>query len=197
MELDYLHIYNRGIDRRAIFREPADYFYMMTLFDRYLTENRKFDSYSREYPNYSRRLSLLSFCLMPNHLHLEIEMRDPLAAQKFMQSLKTAYAKYYNRKYKNSGYVFESRYHRRLLNAEADILHLSRYVHLNPLALSPDYESYPYSSLHNYLNSDAPAWLKTEPILSYFESVSAYRQFHEDYVRDLAKSTFERELLTV
>lgn len=182
----YLHVYNRGIDRREVFENADDYDHMINLLERYLGPQVRRNEFNSVYPNYSGRMELLAFCLMPNHFHLMLQTQDLETSTKFMQSLKTSYCKYFNAQHGRSGYVFESRYHKRLVDAESDYLHLSRYIHLNALALTPRYQNYAYSSLQYYLNDNAPSWLTTNQVLSSFSSFDEYRQFHEDYIRQLA-----------
>ncbi len=184
----YLHIFNRGIDRRPVFEDFADYRHMLRLFDRYLGPGRQISKTGVAYPNYHKEIKLLAFCLMPNHFHLELEVDNLKAAQKFMQSIKTAYCKYFNLKYKRSGYVFDSGYHLRIIDTEGDYIQISRYIHLNALAVTEDYQSFLYSSLQYYLRGSAPTWLKTQQVLDSFDSPTAYLHFHEEHIRQLASA---------
>ena len=69
---------------------------------------------------------------MTNHYHLLIRVGDqPLA--KLMAPLLGGYAGHYNRRHRRSGYVFQNRYKSILCDADAYLLELMRYIHLDPL----------------------------------------------------------------
>ncbi|HSH31814.1 MAG TPA: transposase [Candidatus Saccharimonadales bacterium] len=184
----FYHIYNRGVDKRPVFIQHGDYMRLFSLFDRYLGLEQRHSDENFVYPHFADAVSLLSFCLMPNHFHLLLQATEPAHISKFMQSLKTAYCRFFNEKYGRSGVLFESRYHRRLITHEADYLQMSRYIHLNALAITPDYDQYPYSSLQFYLYKSPPAWLTTGPVLDYFDNPEAYKAFHDAHVRQLAST---------
>jgi REP element-mobilizing transposase RayT len=111
------HVTARGNERRAIFRDAAD----REQFLRVLRERVE---------RFEVRLYL--FCLMTNHIHLVVE--TPRAnLGRFMHRLQTAYTIYFNRRHKRSGHLLQGRYGAWLIEKDAYILRLSRYVHLNPV----------------------------------------------------------------
>lgn len=111
------HVTARGNERRAIFRDDAD----RERFLRILSESVE---------RYEVRLYL--FCLMTNHLHLVVETPRANLGQ-FMHRLQTAYTVYFNRRHTRCGHLMQGRYQARLVEKDAYILRLSRYVHLNPV----------------------------------------------------------------
>lgn len=172
------HVYNRGVNRRLIFKDEADYDFFTKLFTRYIGNKPTTDSKGRIYPWYGERLSLLAYCLMPNHFHLLINQEDESAMTQFMLSLGTAYTMYFNKKYKRRGPLFENHYRASLINNDVYLQHISRYIHLNPI----DYADWLHSSLGYYLGRiQAGEWLNTEPVLELFDSVQQYRSFVTDY----------------
>src|ERR1035437_4854056 len=106
----YYHVYFRGGNRSHIFREPADYEKMLALFSRYLSLHEVKNSAGLSFPNYSNRVQLLAFCLMPNYVHLFIYQYQMDDMAEFMKSLLTCYSLYLNKKDKRSGPLLESRY---------------------------------------------------------------------------------------
>lgn len=48
-------------------------------------------------------VSILAYCLMPNHFHLLIRQNRDLGIQKFMANIQNSYTKYFNAKYKRVG----------------------------------------------------------------------------------------------
>ncbi len=69
---------------------------------------------------------------MNNHFHLLIKTRQA-NLQKFMQRFNTSYTMYYNRRHNRSGHLYQGRYKAILVDADAYLLELSRYIHLNPV----------------------------------------------------------------
>ena len=181
----YYHIYARGNNKQPIFRSEDDFDYFVYLINRYLSNKEVLNDYHRVYPNFNNKVILLAFCLMPNHFHLLIYQNEVPFLEKFMQSLMTSYGKYFNLKYKQSGPVFESRYKAVLVESESYLLHISRYIHLNPRT----WKGYKYSSLKYYKGDDAPNWIDTSKILELFNNPKEYLNFVSEYkqMRDSLK----------
>ena len=106
-----------------------------------------------------------------------------------MRSLITKYTMYFNRKYKRVGPLFQGRYKAVLIQSEEYLLHLSRYIHLNPQELLTKgqlLQSYPWSSYPAYIDNLSINWLKKDLILSNFKtnksfSFDSYQKFVESY----------------
>lgn len=173
----YYHVYFRGGNRSRIFREAADYEKMLQLFARYLSLQESKNSAGLSFPNYSNRVELLAFCLMSNHVHLFVYQHQQGDMTEFMRSLLTSYSMYFNKKYKRSGPLFESRYKASRITSDAYLQHISRYIHLNP----KHWREYEYSSLPYYLHQVSDDWIDPEKILELFNSPAEYLQFVEDY----------------
>lgn len=173
----FYHVYFRGGNRSRIFRDTADYEKMLRLFQRYLSLEETKNSAGISFPNYSNRIELLAFCLMPNHVHLFVFQKQQHVMTEFMRSLLTSYSMYFNKKYKRTGPLFESRYKASLISDDTYFLHISRYIHLNPR----EWQSYEYSSLPYYLQQISDDWIKPEKVLEQFTDHSDYREFVEDY----------------
>ena len=174
----YYHIYTRGANKQKIFLEPADYNYFLALFERYLSGNKVFSKTGVVYPDYSKEIKLLSYCLMPNHIHIMLFQYDnPREIRKFMSSLMTSYSKYFNLKYKRLGSVFESRYKAKRIDNDSYLIHLSRYIHMNPRR----WRGYKYSSLRYVFDPKVPRWLYLSEILDGFNDSDEYIKFLLDY----------------
>ena len=173
----YYHVYARGINKQQIFLEPLDYEYFEKLFIRYLSKNAKLDKNGVVYPNYSKSVNLLVFCLMPNHFHLLLYQLDVGKMTKFMQSVMTSYSRYFNLKYKRTGPLFESRFKAAHVSNQEYLEHISRYIHLNPRY----WERYAYSSLKYFKSVKYPEWLIPNKILELFKDVDGYISFLKDY----------------
>jgi putative transposase len=175
----FYHVYARGGNRQKIFREPADFEKFLRLFARYLSLKETKDSNGVSFPNYYNRIELVGFCLMPNHFHLLIYQHQQGVMAQFMRSLLTSYSMYFNRKYKRSGPLFESRYKASLISEDAYLEHVTRYIHLNPR----DWQRYDYSSLPYYLQQISDEWVRPERISSRFSDPTAYLSFVQDYTQ--------------
>ena len=181
----YYHVYNRGVDKQAIFRDDDDYAAFLHLLKRYLdpTDRSERTANSRPYPCYDQDITLHAYCLMPNHFHMLMYQITDNGMRQLMKSVTVAYSMYFNKKYKRVGPLFQQRYRAvRMLN-EAQFLHSTRYIHLNP----DSYKSYEWSSYEYYTGARRSAWLKPDPILDCFSSQKQYLEFVEDYTEKRAE----------
>lgn len=186
------HVTARGNERRAIFLDDGD----RIRFLRVLGESvERFD------------VRLYLFCLMPNHIHLVVE--TPRAnLGRFMHQLQTAYTVYFNHRHSRHGHLTQGRYGASLVEEDAYLLRLSRYVHLNPVFTKPwrsrpvrervaFLRRYPWNSYRGYIGEDSRlAFVEYEPILATVEprgsgSAGAYRRFVEAGVSDIDAAFLE------
>jgi putative transposase len=174
----YYHVYNRGVNKEVVFHDTDDYAVFLNLLKRYLDEKPSKDNKGREYPWLGARIELLSFCLMPNHYHLLIFQHDRTAMTELIRAVSTSFGMYYNKKYKRVGPVFQSRFKASLIDSQAYLDHVSRYIHLNPG--KERYQDWAPSSYQFYKNN-APGWVKSDHILEMFPSAQDYLEFIADY----------------
>lgn len=177
IENSYYHVYSRGHNKQVIFRDEQDYAVFLNLFKRYLSAKPVKDNKNREYPRYTDKIELLAFCLMPNHIHALIYQDSPQVMTKLFQSLMTTYGMYFNKKYKQRGPVFESRFRASLITQDTYLQHITRYIHLNP----KNYKQWRYSSLPYYAGDQQAQWLRPKKILDLFKNNDEYINFVEDY----------------
>jgi putative transposase len=173
----YYHIYNRGVNKQTIFRDDQDYVVFMGLLKRYLGSERERGPNHRLYPSYADQVELLAFCLMPNHYHLFVYQRDPEGMKLLLKSVGVAYSMYFNKRYRRVGPVFQQRYRAVDISGDSQLLHISRYIHLNP----DDYRHWPWSSLPYYLGEKQADWIDPTPVLTQFDGKADYLQFVDDY----------------
>lgn len=176
------HIYNRGVEKRIIFLDEQDYAVFLHLLKYYLSPIdpkgvhplMEFQNFSvvrpRPLANLEKELDLVAFCLMPNHFHLILQQHTVDGVSKLLLRLLTTYALYFNKRYKRVGYLFQGPYRAVLIETDSYLLHLSRYIHLNPSELTrAPLVSYPYSSYKYYLGLAKAGWIKPKIILDYFD----------------------------
>lgn len=141
-EGEYYHIYNRGVEKRDIYLNKADYERFIALL--YLcntAENlrlRDFPIYSEEVFSIRRQASLVdicAYCLMPNHFHLLLKEKKEGGISAFIQRLSTAYAMYFNALNDRTGSLFQGPFKSKHADEDQYLKYLISYIHLNPIKL--------------------------------------------------------------
>ncbi len=98
----------------------------------------------------------ISYCVMPTHYHLLLEQVKDNGIEKFISKMLNSYAKYFNLRHKRSGPLWSSRFKSVEVVDDEQLLHLTRYIHLNPT--SAGYvnmpEDWQYSSYMEYISDD-------------------------------------------
>ena len=174
----FYHIYNRGVDKKTIFGDESDYMRFMEYLY-FFNDDKPAGGPSSE--ERDKLVEVLCFQLMPNHFHLILTPKKDNGIVKFMRKCMTGYAMYYNKKYKRTGVLFETRYKAKLIDSDAYFCHLTRYIHLNCLELVfPDWEkngipkwekavqflkNYKWSSLSFYLYQENPYGILCEDLI--------------------------------
>ena len=157
------HLSGRGNNRGDIFLDDADRQTFLELL-------------GQAVPRFS--LQLFAFCLMTNHYHLFLRTRRANLSQA-MHWLNAAYTQRFHRQHRRSGHLLQGRYKSVLIADEAHWLHLSMYLHLNPVraGLVEDPADYPWSSFRDYTQARRRyAWLAPEEILANYGFTPAGRR---------------------
>lgn len=194
------HVFNRGVEKRIIFEDEQDYRMFRYYLSVYLLPT---DTLVKFYPktplrlfskNLCEEIDLIAYCLIPNHFHLLLKQRSIFAISRFMKQLINGYTSYFNQKYKRVGGLLQGRFKAALVNSDDLLLHVSRYIHLNPLIadLVKDLNRYPWSSFLEYVTDldQDKVLCKKEIILSQFPNKESYKRFvldQEGYARQLDK----------
>lgn len=174
----YYHIYNRGVEKRVIFTDEQDYTVFLGLLKKYLSGEQSSKENRHPFKSFQGEISLLAYCLMPNHFHLLVYQSTEDAITQLMRRVCTGYAMYFNNRYHRVGGLFQGRYKASLIDKDEYLHHVSRYIHLNP----DEYRVWPYSSLAYYQGRKKAQWLNTAPILGLFDNNrSEYLEFVADY----------------
>jgi len=206
----FYHIFNRGVARVPIYLASRSYLRFLDIVDYYRLSNTPL-SFSKllslpreERENLLARLrkenaihiEILVFCLMPNHFHFLLKQVTENGISTFMRNLQNSYVKYFNIKNERAGPLFQSMFKAVRIETDEQLLHVSRYIHLNPSTayiVEPEkLESYRWSSLGIYLNKDLinHSFVNPEIILSFFKNREEYKEFVLDqapYQRELDK----------
>ncbi len=173
---EFYHLYNRGTDKRTIFKDTADYERFSELL--FLSNSslavdvrhiRKSYGSIYDFERGDPLVHIGAYCLMPNHLHILLTPAVEQGVQKFMQKVSTGYSMYFNKRFERTGALFEGRFKARHTNSDEYLKYLFAYIHLNPVKLiQSDWKEkgvheiekvrkylhgYTYSSLLDYFNS--------------------------------------------
>ncbi|MFH1601691.1 MAG: transposase [Candidatus Shapirobacteria bacterium] len=206
----YYHVYNRGSNGQPIFLSKRDYQRFKDLLSYYQHSDHP-GSYSKflilkseERQKILRNLSkedikyadIICYCLMPNHFHVLLKQNRNDGISKLMATVQNGYARYFNKKQDKFGPLFQGRFKAVLVNNEEQLLHLTRYIHLNPYSsaivnTSKQLKNYPWSSLQEYLSNNQEI-CKKEIIISHNKSKN-YKDFvfnRKDYQKELKKIEF-------
>jgi len=131
------HVLMRGNNSQVIFHEPADY-------QRYL---QQLLAYKREHA-----LKVYHFALMPNHVHLILEVQVGQELSRAMLGLNLSYALSYRKRHEYNGHLWQGRFKSLLIDKDSYLLECGRYVELNPVraGLVQKPETYPWTSYRVY-----------------------------------------------
>lgn len=186
----YYHIYNRGVEKRSIFEKSWDFSRLIKTIRYYQLMGPKpklsrFLMGSLFKPNTSKKIAdMICYCLMPNHFHFLIKQVEDGAITEFISKLSNSYTKYYNVKYNRVGPLLQGEFKAVLIESDEQLIHVSRYIHLNPIAsfLVKDLNQYRWSSYKEYIEGDKNGICRKETILSLFKSPKDYEKFVLDQV---------------
>lgn len=165
----WYHVMNRGRRAENIFPGKEDYQSFFEL----LKE-------SSEMWN----VTIAAYCLMPSHYHMLIQTPDANLSR-FMRHVDGVYTQRFNRLHGCDGHLFRGRYESILVDEDAYLLQLTRYIHRNPLeaGLVDKLDAYEWSSHKGYISTAKKwDWLSKNFVLSMLttnkrQQRRAYRQF--------------------
>lgn len=193
----YFHVYNRGVSRLPVFFSAADYNDFLRRVRKQL--ERPSDTLNviqaQSQPHNNGRVELVAYCLMPNHFHFILHQLAANAISDFMGHVCNGYVKAINLKMRRSGHLFEGKYKMKLIDDNSYLLHLSQYIHMNPVRarLVKRAEDWAFSSCRTYYGLATDSFISTEAILGNFSSREEYLAFVESY-REEDKEDMEKYL---
>jgi putative transposase len=210
------HIFNRSIAEYKIFNDAQDYQRMFHLINFFQMKELpcKFANFmnlkhvrQEGFLNYfnliaqkdEKLIQLIAYCFMPTHIHLIIKQLSPSGISTFMSNILNSYTRYFNTKHRRKGPLWESKFQNVLVDKDEQLLHLTRYVHLNPVTakLVNNPGDWIFSSFNEYTSETN----EDQKICEYDELLkinpSEYKKFLKErisYQRELAilkKSTID------
>lgn len=135
-------------------------------------------------------VDVVCFCLMPNHFHFLLLQKRKYGITEFVSKISNSYTKYFNTKNNRVGPLFQGEFKAVYIETEEQLLHVSRYIHLNPVVgfIVKDINEYRWSSYKEYIGEKNIDICSKGVVLSYFKKASDYVRFvhdQEDYGKRL------------
>ena len=161
---NYYHIYNRGVNRGPIYFSNENYNF--------------FSDRLRKYFNIETAW-LIAYCLMPSHFHLLVYPIIDNFGNKVMQPFSVSYTKDINKRQNRTEPLFQGPFQAKFVDKDRYLLHLSRYIHLNPVSagLVNQPEEWEYSSYRDYIGIRKGGITNPDFIIEYFRDSSEYIDF--------------------
>jgi len=165
----YYHVYNRGANREPIFHSDENYRFLLGRIKRHASECQ---------------VTVIAYCLMPNHYHLVLRQDGERPLSGFVQAVFNSYTKALNRMYGRTGTLFEGPFQALPVTEEVHLLHLCRYVHRNPLeaCLVTDLNDWPYSNYLEWTEQRNGTLVDRKFARSHFTTPEAYVTFVLEYM---------------
>ena len=184
----FYHVMNRGRARQAIFRDAR---YYHAFLDTLAEAHQRF------------HCVIHAYCLMGNHYHLLLETPDANLGR-IMRHINGVYTQRHNRLKHTDGPLFRGRYKAILVEKDAYLLQLSRYIHRNPIDMKKpmvrNLQDYQWSSYPAYTSSvKAPSWLcreATYQMLGHKQRYKGYTDYVTTGVDDETAQYYQRGNMT-
>jgi putative transposase len=175
----YYHVYNRGNNRERIFFEDKNYVYFLD----------KIKS------AFVPKIDLIAYCLMSNHFHLLVFVKEENALEEAMQKILTSYSRAINNAYNRTGHLFQGRFKNKLIPNNEYLLHLARYILRNPLraGLVEKLEDWKFSSYQETIQRNKCEYIEPKILLEQFSGTESFKKFVLDF--DESQAYFVKDLL--
>lgn len=199
------HIFNKSIAGYEIFNTKEEFLRIVEVIKHYQPAKTKIRFSKREeiknddsisplprLPQENKLVEIIAYCIMPTHIHLILKQTVDKGISTFMSLISNSYSRYFNLKHKRKGPLWENEFKNVLITSDEQLLHLTRYIHLNPVSafIVNRPGEWTASSYKEYLGevADAQKICNFENLLNIVPS--SYREFTEDrisYQRELAQ----------
>ena len=160
------HVYNRGVNRGAIFFSTENYRFFLRRF--------------REYCQPAQG-EVIAYCLMPTHYHFLLQVKSAAFGRRVMQPFGTSYVKAVNKRLNRVGPLFQGRYRAKPVTDDRYLINLTRYIHLNPVTARyvSDPGAWPFSSYLEYVGLRNGTLPQPHVVLNRFQTRAQYQAFVE------------------
>ena len=204
LEGNIYHVYTKSIAGFVIFRNDSYYKRMRSLLRYYKIEKPpiKFSAFAGKKDkkqflldeNYGKEeiVGIIAYCCMPTHIHLILRQVKKGGISIFMNNVLNSYTRYFNTKTERKGPLWESRFKSVVVTTDEQLLHLTRYIHLNPTTanLVNEPQDWDFSSYREFIEEVQ----EEEKVCNYSMSLDLdhidYKEFVSSRIniqRDLAR----------
>lgn len=162
------HICNKSIANFSIFGssrnsqrflETVDYYNKHNVWTSFsiALKQKKYEYSNIIFPKKDALIKILSYCIMPDHYHILFKVQDEYPISKYISDIENSYSRYFNLKFHRKGPLWQSRYRCVLIKSDEQLLHVSRYIHLNPTTngLVDFSEKWEYSSYKDIISNQS------------------------------------------
>lgn len=194
---EFYHIYNRGTDKRSIFKNNNDFARFFQCLDEFNSVKPIGSLFEHSFIKGKSKfkkvklVNIVCYCLNPNHYHLILEQLKDNGISEFMKRLNGGYTNFFNAKYKRNGVLFQGRFKANHIDSNEYLLHASCYVNLNNFVHKLKTNSF-LSSWNEYIEMSKKGFCKKDIILTQFNKISEYKAFAEEALDSILK---RKELL--
>lgn len=198
------HVFSRSIAGYTVFNDTIDFGRIIELLDLYryvdfvykysafldLSRMMQLEVKANFTKSSDKHVQIIAYCIMPTHLHLLLRQQHDAGISKFMSKILNSYSRYFNTRHNRQGPLWSGRFKSVLVENDEQLLHLTRYIHLNPTSagLTKNALGWAYSSLEEYIISDKANTYLTESNGIFSFSPKEYLKFIND------QKNFQREL---
>ena len=204
---EFYHVFNRTVASDPAFIQAKDVRRVLDLLNFYRYEQNLrfsfFDRLTNELKEiYLEKLShqkplidIYAYSLMPNHFHLLLKQISEEGIRIFLSNFQNSFARYFNVKNKRFGSLFQRPFKAKHIQTDEELLHLSRYIHLNPVtSYLMEFEKLKESNLTSFSKylktNNVNSFINTEFLIKIAGSRYKYEKFvtnQVDFQRKLAK----------
>ncbi|OFX60245.1 MAG: hypothetical protein A2046_05820 [Bacteroidetes bacterium GWA2_30_7] len=193
----YYHIYNHAVGKSNLFETEGNYFFFLEKYKQYI----------------SSYVDTFAYCLLPNHFHLAVRIKNVLQFPKLSESFKlseslgnsvptfiskqfsnffSCYSQSFNKQQSRRGGLFEHKFRRKHISTEAYFKNLIHYIHYNPVhhGFVEDLRDWKFTSYESYFSPKATL-LKRDEVISWFQDKKGFEEFHKRELDDKMIIEFE------
>lgn len=183
------HVYNRGVDKRKVFLDKADYFRFHTCLQLFNTEDKTGSIYELHFKkdwvaSQKPLVKIHAYCLLSNHFHLLLTQARDGGISEFMKRLSGGYTSYFNERYDRTGALFQGRFKRVHVESNEQLVYLGAYVNLNNQV--HDRKDYYLSSYEAYAGTRLEKFVCTNLILDQYSTTGEFVAAAQKLVEKIA-----------
>jgi putative transposase len=192
LEGNIYHVFTRSIAGFEIFRSNHDYERMRALLKYYQIVNpalrfsvfvelkNKEKLYQNDNIAKENLVGVIAYCCMPTHVHLILKQIKKGGISIFMSNVLNSYTRYFNIKMNRRGPLWESRFKSVMVTTDEQLLHLTRYIHLNPTTanLVNEPHDWVFSSYREFLEEIQDE----EKVCNYSKSLNIDTEEYKEFV---------------